>query len=360
MSDPIRYGIIGTGMMGCEHIRNIKALPDAVVTAVADPFEPSRAAAAAALGEWAEETAFYRDGRQLIRDAPIDALVIATPNHSHKDVLETVWGRPLHVLVEKPLCTTLEDCRSVCEAASSHPGVVWVGLEYRYMAPVARFVRALKSGEIGALKMLFIREHRFPFLPKVAHWNRFNRNTGGTLVEKCCHFFDLMNLVVGTSPLRVMASGAQDVNHLEESYEGETPDILDNAFVLVDYEGGVRACLDLCMFAEGSRCEQELVATGDGGKLEVRIPQDEWVISTRGGRDFSVEKVPPDPRVAHVGFHHGASYVEHLAFAEAIRSGQPAEVGAEDGLRSVAIGVAAQRSIEEGRAIEMRELDSSA
>lgn len=52
-------------------------------------------------------------------------------------------------------------------------------------------------------------------------WNRFNSNTGGTLVEKCCHFFDLMRLFVGANPVRVMASGAIDVNHKDEVYDGK-------------------------------------------------------------------------------------------------------------------------------------------
>jgi len=70
--------------------------------------------------------------------------------------------------------------------------VVWVGLEYRYMAPTMRLLEHVSSGVLGRLHMLAIREHRFPFLPKVGDWNRFSNNTGGTLVEKCCHFFDLM------------------------------------------------------------------------------------------------------------------------------------------------------------------------
>ena len=66
--------------------------------------------------------------------------------------------------------------------------------------------------------MVSLREHRFPFLEKVGDWNRFEDNTGGTLVEKCCHFFDLMNQVMPGRPERVYASGSQMVNHLDESY----------------------------------------------------------------------------------------------------------------------------------------------
>ena len=63
-----------------------------------------------------------------------------------------------------------------------------------------------------------------------------------------------------------------------------------------------------------------------------------------------------DDRVAHEGFHHGSSYLEHLAFLEAVRTGGSAQVSLEDGLRSVALGVAAQTSIAEGRAVDVDEV----
>ena len=67
-----------------------------------------------------------------------------------------------------------------------------VGMEYRWMPPIAKLVETVDSNVLGTTKMVAIREHRFPFLHKVAYWNRFNKWTGGTLVEKACHFFDLM------------------------------------------------------------------------------------------------------------------------------------------------------------------------
>jgi predicted dehydrogenase len=355
----IRYGIIGSGMMGCEHIRNIAALPDACVAAVSDPHEPSLAQARIACGDGGAGVASFADTREMLEPGVIaklglDALVVASPNHTHAEVMEAVFATELHVLLEKPMCTTIEDCRRVVEGAARHPGLVQIGLEYRFMPPIARFLRELSC--VGELKMLFIREHRFPFLPKVGDWNRFSRNTGGTLVEKCCHFFDLMNLAIGAAPLRVYASGAQDVNHLDERYGGETPDILDNAFVIVDYASGARACLDLCMFAESSRNEQEIVATGTAGKLDVVLPGGQLL---RGGREYRKwEELTPhdDPRIAHTGFHHGASYLEHLFFTEAIRSGGPPAVTAQEGLLSVALGVAAHRSIEAGRPVALAEL----
>jgi predicted dehydrogenase len=354
MGETLRYGIIGTGMMGIEHMLNIRLLEDAEVTAISDPHPTSR--------KWGRDTAgegvlVFEDHALLLEKAPVDAVVIASPNYTHASVLSDVFRTDKHVLVEKPLCTTLEDCLRVMEAADKHPGVVQVAMEYRYMPPVARLIREVRQGTVGRLRMLAIREHRFPFLAKVGDWNRFARNTGGTLVEKCCHFFDLMNLIVDSRPRRVYASGAQDVNHLDESYDGETPDILDNAFSIVDYDNGCRALLDLCMFAEASRNEQEIAATGDVGKVECFVPQYDVVIGRRDPRGVETVHVPVEERLLKAGFHHGSTYYEHRAFLDAIRRGTPPEVDVRAGTWAVAVGLAAERSAQLGRPVEMTELD---
>lgn len=392
MAEPIRYGVVGTGMMGIEHIRNIAWLDGAVLTAIADPHGPSRdagleqarraaarvhftgtgaggadatdatpargRAGAGAADTTAPDPQVFEHGEELLASGLCDAVVVASPNMTHAEVLQPAWGRPVHLLVEKPMCTTVEDCREVVRRAREHPAQVAIGLEYRFMPSTRRFVSDVHAGAVGRLRMLSIREHRFPFLVKVGNWNRFNRNSGGTLVEKCCHFFDLMRLVARADPVRVVASGGQDVNHLDEVYDGEASDILDNAFVTIEFQGGVRAMLDLCMFAEATHSSEELSAVGDKGKLEALLPQNEVRTGRRGehwigGVDIaSVE----DDRVRYQGHHHGASYLEHLDFIDAIRQGRPPEVGPVDGLWSVAMGVAAQLSIEEGRWVDLAEV----
>lgn len=354
MDSTVRYGIIGAGTMGREHIRNIRLIPDAAVTAIADPHEDSRRAAIAVAE--AEIDAF-EDYRDLLAHAAVDALVIATPNHTHATVLGDALQMDRHILVEKPLCTTIEDCRGVMAAASRHRGLLWVGMEYRYMPPVTRLIEEVRRGTIGRLRMLAIREHRYPFLEKVGDWNRFVRNTGGTMVEKCCHFFDLMRLIVGERPVRLYASGAQDVNHLDESYGGETPDIVDNAFVTVDFANGARALLDLCMFAEASADQEEIAATGDQGKVTCGIPSAQLTIGRRAPRHLTTEHVPVDAAVLEAGAHHGATYFQHLAFLEALRTGYKPEVGIDDGWKAVAMGIAAERSIAERRPIDLAEFD---
>ena len=346
----IRYGIIGTGMMGCEHIRNLAAMDDVEIVAVADPNAVPREWALKACGERFSPRV-HSDYREILDAGDVEALVVASPNYTHIDVMRDIFATDKHVMLEKPMCTTLADAVEVDAAAKKHEGIVWVGLEYRFIPTISALLKHLD--EVGEVKMCAIREHRFPFLKKVGNWNRFNRNTGGTLVEKCCHFFDLMNLVVPGEPSRVLASGAQSVNHLDEVYDGEVPDILDNAYVIVEYDSGARAMLDLCMFAEGSRHEQEIAVTGDVGKLETTVPGGELYIGKREDRSGRSIPVEMDPTVKHTGFHHGSSFLEHRAFIEAIREGKPAAVTTQDGLMSVAIGLAAQQSIETGRAVDV-------
>ena len=355
--DAVRYGVIGTGMMGCEHIANIGALNGAVVTAICDPNEPSleRARAAALNGGATAAPVEFSDHRVLIDSGLCDAVVIATPNNRHVAPLLDAMDAGLHVLVEKPLCTTLEDCRVVVEAGRPHDAVAWVGLEYRYMPPVARLVEEVRSGTVGELKMVSIREHRFPFFEKVDDWNRLSSNTGGTLVEKCCHYFDLMNLLVGQRPSRVFASGGQDVNHLDEYYAGRRSDILDNAYVIVDYPNGVRGMVDLCMFADATKNQEEVVAVGDAGKVESLLPDSTIRVGRRGEHWVGSvsEETVVDSRIKYTGGHHGASYLEHLGFLEAIRSGGEPAVSLSDGMWAVAVGLAAHESVDQGCAVEV-------
>lgn len=368
MSKLVRYGLLGSGMMGQEHIRNLALINGAQVVAIIEP-NPQMRERSLALAPGA--ATFDSLEEMLQSDIKIDALVIVTPNYQHADQLLTLFERTeLPILVEKPVVTSLEQAAKVHAAASKHPAPVWVAMEYRYMPPVAKFRQQISSGDLGDMKMLSIREHRFPFLEKVNDWNRFNRQTGGTLVEKCCHFFDLMRLIVESEAVRVYASTGQDANHLNESYSGEMPDIIDNAYVIVDFANGKRASLDLNMFAEGSRYQEEICAIGPKAKLECFVPGPGrfWptdtlgpapipkvVISPRNPKGPIELDIPVDETLLEAGDHNGSTFYQHLGFYKAITEGNKVDVTIEDGLKAVVLGLAAQESARTGRAIEIIE-----
>lgn len=366
----LRYAIIGSGMMGHEHLKNLALVRDIhqlplSVVAIIDPdtaMRESALALALSLGN-AEARAY-----SAMADVPVDevdAFIIVSPNFTHHAIISELLPLGKAILTEKPLCTTVEHCNDLQAQLQDFPAPFWVAMEYRYMPPTARFLERLATGEIGTIRLLSIKEHRYPFLPKVGDWNRFSENTGGTLVEKCCHHFDLMRLMTGAEPVRVFASGSMDVNHLEESYNGRTPDILDNALVIVDFDNGARAALELCMFADGAEPQEQLTAIGELGKLDAYIPGPDRFWPDAGERHARVVFSPRDqsapqedilkvdPALAAAGDHHGSTFYQHHRFALAVLKGAPVEVTASDGAIAVRMGAAAHESIRTGQVVEL-------
>ncbi|MFK7876822.1 MAG: Gfo/Idh/MocA family protein [Paracoccaceae bacterium] len=363
MMETVRYGIIGCGMMGQEHIRNIQLLPGADVGAIFEP-DAGMAGEAARLCPSAQMVDSL-DALLAVQD--IQCLLIVSPNFMHANqVMHIAATRPLPLLVEKPLFTDPKDGARLMAMTADYPAPIWVAMEYRYMPPIQVLLERAKD-VTGGIEMLTIREHRFPFLEKVNDWNRFNRYSGGTFVEKCCHFFDLMRLAMDDEPVRIMASAGQAANHLEERYEGKVPDILDHGYVIVEFARGGKAMLELCMFAEGSEYQEEISAVGKSGKIEALVPgpgrfwpQDlgappEPIVieSPRAPKGPKRSKIPVPEQLLEAGDHNGSTFYQHQQFLDLVRAdrAQP-EVSLKDGWMAVAMGLAAQDSAATGKAIE--------
>jgi len=343
--------------MAREHIQNINLLPHGLVSAVYDPVR-ELAESAATLAQDAYVADSFED---LLAYPHIDAWVIVSPNYLHVPQLrQIVATRPLPILCEKPLYTAAEDA-DIEALFADYPYPVWVAMEYRYMPPVAALLSQAEQAT-GGIKMLTIREHRFPFLPKIGDWNRFNAKTGGTLVEKCCHFFDLMRLVLKAEPVRVMATAGQGFNHLEERYSDETPDIWDHGYVIVDFDNGARAMLELCMFAEGAEYQEEIIAIGPKAKIEALVPGPgrfwpkllgdppvpQLIVSPRAPKGPIKSEVPVDPALLAAGDHNGSTYFQHQRFNAVLRGEGDVEVTVHDGAIAVKMGMAAQESAATG------------
>jgi predicted dehydrogenase len=359
----VRYGLIGAGMMAQEHMRNLALIDGAEVSAFADPDAGMRQVTQSV----APTAQAFTDYKDLLSADLCDAYLIAGPNDLHHQMLRDVLHTNKPILCEKPLCTTSSDCRDIIKLAEARRAPIWVAMEYRYMPPAQRLLAEVDAGRIGDAQMFAIREHRFPFLPKVGDWNRFSARTGGTMVEKCCHFWDLMRLVLKSDPVRVYCSGAMDVNHQQERYDGKKPDIIDNAYAIVDFANGTRGMLDLCMFAEGSYWQELLTVTGAKARMEARIPgpsrfsadkqerHAEISFADRDTRLETTEVIEVDETILSAGDHHGSTFFQHQKFFDLVRNGTgKPEVTLEDGLWSVIIGEAAEESARTGKAIEVR------
>ncbi len=177
-------------------------------------------------------------------------------------------------------------------------------------------------------------------------------------------------------------------NHLEEEYDGKRPDISDHSFVIVTFRSGVTAALDLCMFAEGSKYQEEIYCVGGKGKIECHVPGPErmWphdtlgppplpllIISPRCPKNPVTIPIEVDEAALNAGDHNGATYYQHLNFLHVVRRWQGREGGREgegkrngegdrqwgvevdvlDGWWAVVMGLAAEESSRLGKAIEI-------
>jgi predicted dehydrogenase len=199
-------------------------------------------------------------------------------------------------------------------------------------------------------------------LDKVGQWNKFSKYSGGTLVEKCCHYFDLLNLFAQAKPVSVFATGSMAVNFIDFEYGNEKSDIIDNALVTAIYENGVRASFNLCMFAP--MFYEELIVCGDEGRLKASENRDflpEPRPKTRleimqGETRPSRISTPSYPAFIEESGHNGATFFEHLYFVDNIEGKKTNTATIGEGFWSVVVGVAAEESVKSGQVVNIEAL----
>jgi len=364
-SPKFRFNIIGSGMMGIEHLRTTYLEGRAIIHGVYDPNPRSVAAAQRELSQINPEQKLkeYDTLDNACMDPEVDGLIIATPNFSHISVIREAIKSKKHILLEKPMATTIPDAYEIYRFTENYPAVFQIGLQYRYKAMYVEAIQeALIHHKLGNIKMISIAEHRYPFLDKVKQWNKFNEYSGGTLVEKCCHYFDLLNLFAQSRPEKVYATGSMAVNFKQFEYKGRKSDILDNAVVCVDYENDARAGFTLCMFSP--QFYEELIVNGEDGYLHCYesidylpgVKPKTYLEIKAGEKSASRISQPCYPTYIEESGHSGATFFEHRYFIDNIEGKQTSVATAEEGFWSIVVGYAAQRSIESGTPIIINDL----
>tara|TARA_R110002096_G_scaffold305388_8_gene500256 strand:- start:304 stop:1341 length:1038 start_codon:yes stop_codon:yes gene_type:complete len=259
----MKIGLLGAGWFGREaHIRNLQMLNGVEVAAVSSRSDESLAASAELVGS---DLKTFHDWREVVALDELDAVIIALTNNQHHEAAMAALKAGKHVLCEKPLGLTLAECDEIIEAAGEANLVLQVGHEMRFQRLYECMKETIDGGGIGELQLMWCREFRGPMRPG---WRSSEALTGGTILEKNVHHIDLFNWMMDREPVRVSAHGGTNVLTDRE--------ILDNAQVLIEYEGGRRASLELCLFApNGGDCE--IGACGDGGRIDTKNQALEFV-----------------------------------------------------------------------------------
>ena len=354
-----RLNLIGCGMIGREHMRVATLLGKTAINGVFDTSAESLKIADEEFASYASTALVrYESLEDACFDDSVDALLICTPNFTHFEILQTAIKSGKGIFVEKPMATSLVEAAKIVGMAQRYSNFIQLGMQYRYKSQYAQAFHLIKiKGELGDVKTISMSEYRPPFLDKVNQWNKFNENSGGTLVEKCCHYFDLINMMAQAPPLKVYASGGQGVNFLDFTHEGKVSDIDDHCFVIIDYSNGVRANFTLNMFCP--ELYEELIVTGSGGRItasekssfvEGRCSKATLVLENDAAVGEQFFDLTYAPLIEGSG-HHGATFFEHMALVDRLDGKLTDSATPLQGLWALIVASAAQESILSGAAI---------
>ncbi|MDA9902200.1 Gfo/Idh/MocA family oxidoreductase [Gammaproteobacteria bacterium] len=359
-----RICVIGTGTMGQEHMRVAALLGRAQVIGIFDSQALSMEVAAENYKEFNDcSLKLYSSVSSACSDPDSDAIFICTPNFTHREILETAIDSGKPIFLEKPMATTLNDCLDIVKWNSSYKSFIQIGLQYRYKAQYSEAIfETLNRETIGDIKTIALSESRPPFLDKVGQWNKFNIKSGGTLLEKCCHYFDLINLLASSRPIRVYAAGGRAVNFRDFEYAGVKSDIDDHAFVIIEYASGVRANFSLNMFSPNF--SEELVVVGEGGRL---VAAESFNMHQESATEISMDIETGERQTSrhiNLGFpkaiessgHHGSTYFEHMAFFDRVEGKETGAATIEEGFWSIIVATAAQLSLSRGESVSIEEM----
>jgi predicted dehydrogenase len=298
--NPIRAAVIGAGYLGRFHAQKWAGLADATLVAIADPSETARTAVGAELGVPA-----VADWRDLI--GAVDAVSIVTPTPLHHPIARACLDAGIHVLVEKPITTTVEEARDLIAAAASSRRILQVGHLERFNAAV----RAIEG---------LVTRPRFVESARLAPFKQ--RGTDVSVVlDLMIHDIDLIQSIVGSPITDIDAIGTSVFS-----------DDLDIANARLKFASGCVA--NVTASRVSLKTERKLRVFEDEAYLSIDLQQKILTVIRKDATalDADVPKVAVDERTYDQG---DALKAEIEAFAHSIRSGEPPLVGGEEGLAAL-------------------------
>ncbi|WP_456823447.1 Gfo/Idh/MocA family protein [Cellulomonas sp. P5_E12] len=214
--EQLRYAVVGTGHRAGMYIGAITGEHADVASLVALlDTNPGRMAyyetvASEALGRPASLPTYVPDGlEKMIAEESVDVIIVTAPDHAHAELVARALAAGADVVVEKPLTIDRPGCRRITRAVAETGRDVVMTFNYRYAPRNSSLRQVIASGEIGEVTSV-----HFEWALDTVHgadyfrrWHRDKRNSGGLLVHKSSHHFDLVNWWIGDVPSRVYARG---------------------------------------------------------------------------------------------------------------------------------------------------------
>ena len=342
---PVRFALAGFGAWGKFHAQSIAGHPDAQLVAISAPTEATRAEAR----QLYPDAQIFADSLEMVAQAEFDLIDIATPSHTHREIALAAMARGKHVLLEKPMAITLDDCKAIVAGAREHGVHLAVGHELRLSSQWGRIKEILDAGTIGEPQYVLVELSRKPYRTGASGWRYDLSRVGSWVLEEPIHFFDLARWYLQGSgdPVELYAYG--------NSRDPQRPNLFDNFSAMFKYRNGSYAVVSQTLAA--FEHHQTVKVSGTKGAL--------WA-GWSGALDRTLEpsyflKVFDGETLENVQLdkHSGEVFElrEEIArCVEMVRTGRPPAASGLDGLWSAGLCLVAEESIRQGRPLPVGEM----
>jgi myo-inositol 2-dehydrogenase/D-chiro-inositol 1-dehydrogenase len=333
----LKIAVLGCGRIGRMHAENIAAHPRASLAGVFDIHRPAADDVGAKLG-----VTVFDSGDDVFSSVAVDAVLIATSTPTHASFIEEAVAAGKPILCEKPIDLSLERVQRCAQTIGATEVPIMLGFVRRF-DPGHRAARdAIRAGDIGDLHQVVITS-RDPSMAPVAYMEA----SGGIFRDMTIHDFDMARFILGEEVTEVSAVGSRLVNPSLMERLGD----YDTVTVVLATATGKQCIINNSRQAAYGY-DQRVEALGTKGMVisENRRPN----MTTLHRADFTGSGAPL--LNFFIDRYAEAFSAEISAFVEAIESGNPPEVGFEDGRKALILAEAAIKSVAEGRTVKTSEI----
>lgn len=339
---PVRFGLIGFGAWGSCHADAITQTRGAELVAISARSEATCSAAR----EKYPQAATYTDYRELLERDDIDVVDIVLPTYLHHEVASAVLSSGKHLLLEKPMALSMEQCDDLVALARKHDRLLAIGHEFRLSSLWGKVKEMVDAGFVGDPQYVLVELSRNPYRQGASGWRYDISRVGNWILEEPIHFFDLARwYLMGTGEPESVYAAAN-------SRQPEHPELQDNFSAIVHFSGGAYAVISQTLSA--FEHHQTVKLTGTKGALWAswsgamdRTRHPKFFLKAFNGGE--VQEIPIEKITGEV-----YELEDQMALlVRAVRDGAPLAATGEDGRWSVAMCLAAARSVETGQPVEM-------
>jgi len=332
----IKVAVAGLGRIGKIHLKNLcRNFSEIEVVAVMDVIDESRA-----ITEAFDVPVFVKTFEELLAVPELDAVVICSPTDTHADYVVKAAKAGKQIFCEKPLDLSLERVQEVLQIVEETGVKLMLGFNRRFDPEFKKIRQLVENEAIGDPQIIKITS-RDPGPPPVS----YIKVSGGMFLDMTIHDFDMARYISGKQVKEVYAKAAVKV----DPEIGQAGDV-DTAIITLTFEDDSMAVIDNCRKAVYGY-DQRLEVFGSKGmaQAENNFPNNHKLYTEAG--------ISGDLPLHFFLERYDASYNQEIReFVDALVSDGEMPVDGEDGLLSIAIGLAAKRSVEEERPVKMDEI----